>query len=306
MQQSLSFTDLEWSILQTVAYADIFDYPLTAAEIQRYLYRSTASQQEIQAALSSARLRDSYLVERGGYFCLPGKVESISTRQRRAAAAHSTWPVARHYGQLIGRLPFVRMVAVTGSLAVDNVEPGSDIDFLIVTVPQRLWLCRLIVIGMVKLAERRGHSLCPNYFISENALVITDRNLFTARELAQMVPVAGFDTYQTMRRLNLWADDYLPNASEHPQVQAGPDQPIRLGKRIAERILQTPLGTWLENWEMRRKIRKLMRQNSGEQEAAFSADWCKGHFDGHRERILNAYNERLHSLSHTQPTEETL
>jgi hypothetical protein len=194
------------------------------------------------------------------------------------------------------------MVAVTGSLAVDNIEPGSDIDFLIVTVPQRVWLCRLFVIALVKFAEWRGHSLCPNYFISEKALIITNRNLFTARELAQMVPVAGFDTYQTMRRLNKWVDDYLPNASDHPQAQTAPDQPISLSKRIAERILQSPLGTWLENWEMRRKIRKLTCQNPEQQEADFSPDWCKGHFDGHQECILNAYNERLHSLRHTQPT----
>ncbi|HRF97333.1 MAG TPA: hypothetical protein PLZ51_19125, partial [Aggregatilineales bacterium] len=71
-----------------------------------------------------------------------------------------------------------------------------DIDLLIITAPKRLWLCRLLVIGIVKRGIKRdGITLCPNYFVTTNAMTITDRNPFTARELAQMVPLVGFDLY---------------------------------------------------------------------------------------------------------------
>ena len=63
---------------------------------------------------------------------------------------------AVRYGLTIARLPFVRMVAVPGALTMDNVEPGDDVDYLIVTAPDRLWLCRAVVIELVvKPAARR-------------------------------------------------------------------------------------------------------------------------------------------------------
>ncbi|MDZ4672680.1 MAG: hypothetical protein SH821_17600 [Phototrophicales bacterium] len=287
-------TDFEWDILQTVAYADIFDYPMTIAEIHRYLIGTTATPQAVAEGVG--RLIGRYVADCEGYICLVGREGIIKIRQHRAKIAQNLWNHALQYGRVVGNLPFVKMVAVTGSLAVDNTDKEGDIDLMIITTPKRLWLCRLLVIGIVKRGIKRdGITLCPNYFVTTNAMNITDKNPFTARELAQMVPLVGFDVYEHFRTLNNWSHEYFPNAHTPPE-RSMTDDVMSFRKRLSEVLLKTPIGGVLEKWEMTRKIRKLSAQSGGNSESQFTADMCKGHFDGHRGRILSAYDQRLQML----------
>ena len=152
----------------------------------------------------------------GGLYFLRGREALLGVRGERARVSARLWRRARRYGRLVGRMPFVRMVAVTGALAMDNVADG-DIDYLVITEPGRLWLCRALVVGLVRTAAMRRVDLCPNYFLSEEAMALSERNLFTAHEVAQMVPLSGVETYQRLRSLNRWTDTYLPNAAGHPR-----------------------------------------------------------------------------------------
>lgn len=289
-----SLSRLEEAVVQAVAYSDIFDYPLTAREIHRYLMDMPASYDEINQVLSNGRLA-TYLTSSDGYYTLAGRAGIVETRRRRCALARSAWSDAFRYGRIIASLPFVRMVAVTGELAMDNVGPASDIDYFIVTDPGRLWLSRLMVIGVVRFAALRGLEICPNYLISERALELDDRNLYTAHEVAQMVPIAGLTTFRRFFDLNPWVQDYLPNATGPHRFADAPlhGRPFR---KLTERALRTWAGARLERWEMVRKIRKFSGGDQDLPETAYSPDRCKGHVDGHGERILALFNERWQSV----------
>jgi hypothetical protein len=290
---------LERAIVQAVAYADVFDYPLMADEVHRYLIGAQANRSVVRTVLSSGRLVPEPLTRSGKYFTLVGREHTIETRRARAATAADYWRRAVRYGHLLGNLPFVRMVAVTGALAMDNVADG-DVDFLIITEPGRLWLCRALVVGLVKAAALRKIELCPNYFLSERALELTERNLFTAHEVAQMVPLSGAATYQRLRDLNRWTDGYLPNAGGAPHRVAAVEPRPRRSRRLLEHALRGPLGAPVERWEMSRKMRKLGERSNGHAEAAFGPDWCKGHFGDHGQQTLARYDERLQALQREQ------
>lgn len=286
---------LEQAIVRAVAYSDVFDYPLTAGEIHRYL-ELPATLSRVQDILHHGRLVPAWLSYDSGFFTLPGRQAIVNTRRERAALAAQIWPQARRYGEWMAGLPFVRMVAVTGSLAVDNVEADTDIDYLIVTGSGRLWLCRALVILLVRLAALRGHVICPNYFISEQALVFQTRSLYTARELVQMVPLAGLDIYRQILRLNTWTADYLPNAAPLLSPWPAPQPRFRPLRRLAETVLSSSWGGRLEQWEMNRKIRKFNRLEGNHTEIDFCRDWCKGHFGGNGQRALAAFSERMRRL----------
>lgn len=296
LELDTSWSELERAIVMTVAYADVFDYPLTGGEIHRYLAGVAAAPAEVAAALRQGLLRAGTLAQVGPYVMLPGREAIVATRQRRAAVAERMWPAAVFYGRMIGRLPFVRMVAVTGALAVNNVERGADIDYLIITEPGRLWLCRAIIIGLVRLAARRGHILCPNYLLSERALALSQHSLYGAHELMQMVPITGVACYNRMRRANAWADELLPNAAGMPFLVTPQAGARSRSQALAELALRTRPGGWLERWEMERKVRKFSARHPGNPEISLNSDCCKGHFDGHGQRTLAAYADRVKTI----------
>jgi hypothetical protein len=297
---------LEQAILQTVAYVDMYDYPLTVAEIHRYLIAVPVKLSEVEQTLNTSRLVNSRLSKKGEYYFLDGRSEVVDIRQQRSQESEKLWPEAMYYGRLISALPYVSMVAVTGSLAVDNIDTNADIDYLIVTDVGRLWLCRAMIILLVRQAARRGIILCPNYFLSEQALTFAERNLYAAHEIVQMVPISGLKVYRRLLEANHWVATFLPNSGTVPRPVANPTKalptPVKGARWLGEVALRTPPGGWLEQWEMKRKIRRFNQEvaasaEEGEvAEAAFSADYCKGHFDDHSRRTLNEFSSQWNKI----------
>ena len=279
------------SIFYTLAYADVFDYPLTAGEVCRYLTSTRASAEEVTRVLAD----DTLFTRVGDYFVLRGREHIVERRKHRTEIATGLWRKAVRYGRIIASLPFVRMVAVTGSLAMNNTEEGKDIDFMIVTAPDRLWTCRALSLLIARLARLEGIRLCPNYLVTTNALELEDRSLYVAHELAQMIPLSGMAIYHEMRTANRWVDDYLPNAAGAPELLQG-IKAIQTGTKIQralEYVFRLPFANWFESWEMNRKVARLTREQSSSIESYFSADVCKGHIDRHGENVVTALAVRL-------------
>lgn len=279
------------SIFHTLAYADVFDYPLRAPEVYRYLTSTKATPEEVTRALSD----ESLFSQSGEFFTLRGRDQIVATRRRREEIAVRLWPKAVRYGRIIAQLPFVRMVAITGSLAMNNTDEGKDVDFMIVTAPNHLWTCRALALLIARVARLEGLSLCPNYLVTTNALELQERSLYVAHELAQMVPLSGMEIYNEICRLNRWMYDYLPNASGVPELThiVGQAKGRSVLQKGLEFIFGVPFGAWLEKWEMSRKIGRLAREQEKSVESYFSADVCKGHIDKHGENIVTALAIRL-------------
>jgi hypothetical protein len=210
------------------------------------------------------------------------------------------WDKGKRYGRAIGALPFVRLVAVTGTLAVNNIDHGADIDYLVATVPHRVWLARSMTLAFVRLGRLEGVTICPNYVISTDAFAQLDRTLFTAHELAQMIPLYGYSVYLDLVQANTWARALLPNAFQ----DLGSDQELELyrvlraAKRGGELLLTGRLGDLWEERESKVKIRRLSQQAEaiGACKANFAPDRCKGHLDDHGPGIGSAYARRLADL----------
>ena len=287
-----TLTLIEQAVFESVAYSDIFDYPVTAAEVHRAL-TIEASLDQVERVLRSERLVPPLLTFRHPYFCLAGREHVFETRQRRRRHSTRLMRLARAYGALIAHLPFVRMVAVTGSLAVENAEADDDIDYLIVTSPGRVWTARAFTMLTVRVAALKGITLCPNYILSEDALALDQHDLYTARELVQMQSIAGYDTHMRLLDANPWRSDFLPNVS--PTIDAPRLKPRPWYQRALEALLSASVGDRFERWIFERKSAELRREAGANDEAVFDRTMCKGHFDRHRTRATASLAARIRS-----------
>jgi len=261
----------------------------------------SASLEEVTQALADETL----FARVGEYYTLRGREGIVEARKQRAEIAKRLWPKAVRYGRIIASLPFVWMVAVTGSLAMNNTAEDKDVDYMIVTAPNRLWTCRALSLLVARFAKLEGVKLCPNYLVTTNALELKERSLYVAHELAQMVPLSGLEIYDEICHLNDWVNDYLPNASRAPMLPQvmKPEQNHSVIQRMLEVFFRLPFTNWLEAWEMKRKIARLTREQSSSFESYFSADVCKGHIDRHGENVVTALAVRVGRVSASHQTD---
>lgn len=287
------------AVLRTLAYADVFDYALRPADVHRFLIGAGNTAAETGAALEAAA-RAGQVVRSDGLYSLRGRAELLKLRPARERHSAQLWPHARRWGAVMAGLPFVRMVAVTGALTVNNAaSEDDDIDLLVLTAPGRVWLTRALCIGLVRVARRFGVDLCPNYVLSAAALEQSPRNLYIAHELAQMVPLSGLALHARMMAANEWVLGFLPNSGVRHQ---GTGDRRQSGlQSLGEGALSNGLGDRLERWEHERKQRKFAREAAVQTRrgasllaaARLDADHVKGHFNDHGARVLAEYERRL-------------
>ncbi len=212
---------LQQAVLKTLIYSDLFDYPLTEKEVHKFLISSkTYSLDLIKESLKKLNKDRLVGVSKGFWFC-SNKNNLPALREKRSKISKEKVQKADKWVGFFKYIPWIKMVCLTGALAMRNAEVEDDIDLLIVTSEQRLWTTRLLVVFMLKIfGDYRGGAkcvkdkICPNLWLTAESLEFPDKNLFTAHEVAQAVPV--FDrnnTYQQFLQANSWVNEYLANFS---------------------------------------------------------------------------------------------
>lgn len=189
-------------MFKTLVYADIFDYPLTLDEIHRWWIAGDKGSDPI--------------VKTNGYYHLRGREKLVSLRRRRAQVSQVKLKKLKLIIRIFKIIPFIKLVCVTGALAMNNSDKDDDIDLMIVTAKNRLWLTRLIVLLLLLPWLRRGkkinNRICLNLWLDAAALAVKRRDLYIAHEICQARSVFERDNYYNkFITANLWYKKYLPN-----------------------------------------------------------------------------------------------
>jgi len=285
-------SSLEHAAVETLAYSDIFEHPLTFDELHRYLTVPAA-----QADLLNDLKTSPVISFSGGYYFLPGQEALISIRRERERYSLPAFRRSLRYGRILGKLPFVRMAALTGSLAMLNLTQHADMDYMLITTTGRLWLARAFAVTFGRLLRLFGDRICVNVLISDTNLKWSVQDLYTAREMCQMIPITGMDAYWKLRTENSWTTSFLPNATAAPVLVPVCKETSSWMQALFEFLLGGRLGDMLERRLMDFQLRKIIKTYGTGVEANFSPNICQGNFHGHRTGTGTSFQKRLSALS---------
>ena len=144
--------NLKNNILRTLLYYDIFSYPLTTDEVFTFLPQNTVTPTEIKQTIEQLSSEPETPFDiKNGYVYIKPKQQNITLRLEREEISKTSWKKARFMTHIIKRCPFVRAVMVSGSLSKNNSDKTSDLDFFIITKPNRLWISRTLLMLFKKI-----------------------------------------------------------------------------------------------------------------------------------------------------------
>jgi len=240
-----SLSEPETAVLLTILYSDLFDYPLTVDQVSQYLCLTEATPAQVDEAVSA--LVPETLSREGDQVCWDGREEIFELRSRREGRARHRLGLAKRYAAWLRWVPFLRMVALSGSQAAGNAQQDSDLDFFILTEPKRLWIVQLCA-GLLRHfgSWKLGISICPNFFLTLDSLTLTEQDLYMAREIAQVQPLEGRAGYCDFLEANGWVRGILPNLDLSARASATPELVrSKLAARL-EKILSGFAGDMLD------------------------------------------------------------
>ncbi len=238
--------ELKSEILKTLAFYDIFKYPLTPLEIHKNL-RVAADFLNIARALDELKSENKIILQ-SGYFFLPQEENLAEKRKARFLISFKKLERAKKIVRVFAWFPFVRFIGACNSLGYFNAAEKSDIDFFIIARRGRLWITRflttmpLIIFNLRPRAGNMRDKFCFSFYVADDALDISRVALrggdpYFYHWFGWIMPLYNDGVWQEFISANGWTKNIFPNfISQNNYFAARP----RFIKKIFEKLLFLP------------------------------------------------------------------
>jgi predicted nucleotidyltransferase len=161
-------------------------------------------------------LKQSVSQKNGFYFLKSNPLkEPVKTRIERQKIADKKWKKTRKIVRWFQLVPYCRMAAISGSLALGNTREESDLDLLIMSKQGRVWTLRVLLSALTQAMGQRRHGsvindkICLNQYLTDQFMEIAPKNLSNAQSLARLVPLFGLSEFRRFSEENDWANRFL-------------------------------------------------------------------------------------------------
>lgn len=203
--------DLRTRLICLVTYASVFNDVISQNELKRKL--GGIDRADIDTAIHEL-VQEGLLINQEGYVGLPYQGHKITEKHIDTEVADNLIGRQMRFLRWIGKTPIIRFVGISGSLAarnpVANHEGIIDVDVFLITRSQTIWIVGILTAFYRMLVKGKHGHCCFNHVWDESDLKVYNRNLYTATEIFNLVPISGKETYDRFLKENSWASDYYP------------------------------------------------------------------------------------------------
>jgi hypothetical protein len=144
---------------------------------------------------------------------------------------------------------------------------------------------------------------CLNYVIDESYLEVEEKNIFTATEIATLMPMHGQAVFHAFFEANSWIYDLFPNRV--PGGRAINDRKKNFFTKALEWMLQKTAGQKADNAIMRfydKRWKKLQAEQrvteTGFMLGAMMTDkhFCRHYPEHYQQKVLQLHEEKLQKI----------
>jgi len=284
--------DSDIAIVRSVLYASLFDYPLTLAELRQTLIESRQTPSAIKAAFARNDDLRALVSTCDGYYFPAGRGDLVAERRRREEHSRRFLDRHRRFLTFVSAMPYVRMVALSGSVAHLNVEGDGDLDLFVVTKGRQVWSVTVAIIVLAKLMGLR-RTVCANFVLADSRLTLDQADLFTASQVIHLKPLVGMDVFRALVAANPFVTRFYPNFHSAAAGRLGLrlSLPVRLVKAFTE-WAGAPIS-WLVEWGCRAAYRAHLLRRSGQwrspDQVRLEPDCLKLHTQSHRHSVMDRF-----------------
>lgn len=284
------------SILKPIIYFSIFNHPLTLEET--LLFSNITNKEKATDELLKL-IKAGIINKIGNYFLIGNHPLHIKKREKGNFEAEKVMPKAKNAATLISKFPYIKGVAISGSLSKGYFDDNSDFDFFVITKSKRVWISRIFLALYKRLFLNNSYKeFCVNYYVSSSTLEIEEKNRFTATEIATVIPIYGAQEFTDFYTVNEWVKEYFPNLDFKNKLKNLKEIKKPLATRAIEFTFNNYLGT-LINYVLMKHISKRWKhryKNKTNSPYKSKKEISKHHPDNFQQQVLSKINKKYNLL----------
>ena len=217
---------LERFVILSLCYSQIFNSTYSEKELLKWLIFQKTTPQKLNQTLKKLKEKKTITYKNNQY-----GLKTKANFSSHTKIYNQKLQIAQKSANLLKIIPTIQLIAISGSLAAGKPQKNSDIDLFIVCSPDSVWISRLfsvLVLRLFHLHRKRVNRnnlqvknlVCLNMFLDTNNLYIKNKNIYSAREILQIIPIINRgQVYEKFLHTNIWTSKIFPNFVFPPKPQ---------------------------------------------------------------------------------------